>query len=324
MTMNHDGHSGRLIIVEGPDGAGKTGWAVRYAHETRSLYVHMGPFKGVSQEALGRFYAEAMMPAVLGTSDVVMDRCWLSEQPYGRAFRGGQDRVGVETRRLLERLALRCRTNVVLALPPIEVVRENFLRRHQRGEEMLLAVSQLNVVYAWYRENLLLRPRETTALPVIHYDYTTAPLEASRLEYVERGTRPHHISWATAGNSDARFVLVVDRDTGYHDHDTLYQWPNGSLSGGDASRWFARELESHGIGEEMLMWVDPKVPNPILREAVHGDRLVVALGPRSRAKLAEAGIEFTSFPHPRTWRHHRSSEPHPIIAFVDNQGDTGR
>ena len=80
--------SAKLTIFEGPDGGGKTTAAEKYAKETGAQYVHFGPLPHV-KDSLARVYVEAMMPAILGLQDVVFDRSWLSEIPYGTAFRGG-------------------------------------------------------------------------------------------------------------------------------------------------------------------------------------------------------------------------------------------
>jgi polyphosphate kinase 2 (PPK2 family) len=105
-----------LTIFEGPDGSGKTTAAREYAEQTGARYVHFPALPRV-KHGLGRMYVEAMLPALLGYHDVVFDRCWLSETPYGEAFREGQDRLTQADRRMLERLALRCGAVVVKCLP---------------------------------------------------------------------------------------------------------------------------------------------------------------------------------------------------------------
>src|SRR5882757_4772670 len=104
---------GSLTIFEGPDGSGKTTAAKAFAAEMGARYVHLPQFKRVTT-GLPRMYLEAMLPALLGYQDVVMDRCWLSEVPYGRVFRDGADRVGEISRHMLERVALRAGALVVL------------------------------------------------------------------------------------------------------------------------------------------------------------------------------------------------------------------
>jgi len=97
----------RLTIFEGCDGSGKSTAAAKFAEEHGAKLVHFPALPRVTNN-LARMYVEAMLPALLGYQDVVFDRCWLSEEPYGTAFREGQDRLGVVSVRMLERLAFRC------------------------------------------------------------------------------------------------------------------------------------------------------------------------------------------------------------------------
>lgn len=136
--------SNKLTIFEGPDGSGKSTLAKRFAKATGARYVHFGPLPKISG-SLGRVHVEAMMPALLGYQDVVFDRSWLSEVPYGQAFREGTDRLGDPSREMLDRLALRCGGAVVMCDPGWETVRSNFLAR--KHMEMLDDDNQLKIVY---------------------------------------------------------------------------------------------------------------------------------------------------------------------------------
>src|ERR1700743_601382 len=116
--------SAPLIIFEGPDGSGKTSAAKALAKKMNARYVHHGPYSRMGS-GLPRIYLESMLPAIYGHQPVVLDRSWLSEIPYGIAFRDGMDRVGIR-RRILERVALRCQTIVVRSKVRWEDVKENY------------------------------------------------------------------------------------------------------------------------------------------------------------------------------------------------------
>jgi len=298
-------HSRRLIIFEGPDGAGKSSAGRRVAAEMGAHYVHLGPFIGVSR-GLARLYAEAIAPAVLGLADIVMDRCWLSELPYGRAFRGGQDRIGPEGRRLLERLALRCDTTLVLALPPYEEVEKNFQRR--RGEEMLQQTEQLRAVYDHYDRNL------RTALPTVSWSYLDETIQDCLMRDGIR-SHPHDLNWQTAGSRRAKVVIVGEKFAEHHEFDALYQWPFGALSGGGCSRWLARKLEAGGIGEDRLLWVNADQPKSVLLD-VCVDRHVVAMGREAQMRMSALGIPHTEAMHPQAWRRFHAHEDYPVIEFL--------
>ena len=139
--------SGLLTIFEGADCTGKTTLAKAYAAATGAVYHHHGPYPGLDGSALAKAYAISMLPALTGASDVVLDRCWLSEVPYGRAFRDGANRIGRRAA-LLERLAARCAALVVVMRPPWKVVRNGWEAR--KGAEYLDSVEQLRKVHAHY------------------------------------------------------------------------------------------------------------------------------------------------------------------------------
>lgn len=153
-------HCQRLTIFEGPDGGGKTTLAKAYAEATGAQYKHLGPFPEVTA-GLARLYIEAMFPALLGQAPVVMDRSWLSEYPYGVAFRG-RVRLNVEEIGLLNRLAAMCSPIVVMCLPRWETVKTNYLER--KGQEYLNNIEQLRSVYRIYETM-------SPGLPFVTYDY---------------------------------------------------------------------------------------------------------------------------------------------------------
>lgn len=295
--------SSRLIIFEGPDGAGKTTAARSYAINQGAHYIHLGPFKYVDGPDLQRYYVEAMMPAVLGHRDVVMDRSWLSELPYGHAFRGGRDRLGSESRRLLERLALRCATSVILCLPAWETVLGNW--RGRRGTELLLHETQLREVYGHYTQL-------KTSMPVTQFDYTTTAAGNSPIEAIKWAprTRAHIAKWPTAGSLGAKVIMVMDKNPEHHPADCLYQWPGGSLSGTGASRWMARRLEEASIYEDSLMWVNAADLSDQLYEDINEclePRSLLnpswfAVGEDAAKRLGELGADFLGFPHPQDYK----------------------
>lgn len=155
----------QLTIFEGPDGGGKTTAAKLHNPGKGRQYYHMGPFSNI-EHGLSKEYADVMLPAIFGHSDVIMDRSWISEVPYGLVYRNGKDRIGNEARQLLEWFAHHCVTLVVLCLPPLEVVMENFSKKSQ----YLDSVEQLKLVYDWYDTKF------HTSLDVIRWDYRTGPL----------------------------------------------------------------------------------------------------------------------------------------------------
>jgi len=134
-----------LIIVEGPDGAGKSTLARELADASGSTMFHYGAYLG--EPVIAPHYFGAVCRALHG-EDVVMDRSWYSEPIYGAACRGGADRVSAAELRALELVAAEARAVVVLCLPPFEVCREAWAARRDR--EYVRLDAQMRTVYDLY------------------------------------------------------------------------------------------------------------------------------------------------------------------------------
>jgi hypothetical protein len=252
---------------------------------------------------IGHFYVEAMLPALLGYQDVVMDRCWLSEKPYGEVFRNGHDRLGVAGVRALERLAFRCSTLVVWCLPSYGQIRKNFMAR--KKVEMLDNEEQLWRVDCWYRQT-------KTSLPSITYDYTCEELPTPNAMDLGR-SKPHSLKFQTAGNLTAPVALVGEGFSDPKEGDCLYQWPFGSMNATGCSRWLTEHLYNFDICESELFWVNCDQGNQDdLRAMLNGRRRVVALGAKAVARLSEIGIDFCAIEHPQSWKRFKSSQPYPL------------
>lgn len=292
-----------ITIFEGPDGGGKSTIARQYAEDTDARYVHFGPLPQVGK-TLARLYVEAMLPALLGYQDVVMDRCWLSEMPYGITFREGEDRLGDTSRRMLERLALRCGAMVVLCQPPWEQMRENYLKR--REQEYLKDVSQLAMVCELYQHH-------STALPTLVYDYTdkaTSPL----LNLTTRDTCCHPLNIASAGNWAAPTVLVGERFAEVKDCDSLYQAPFISFSKTGCSQWLTEQLAKWGVAEDQLLWLNADQDTTILQD--HPAERVIALGSEASRMLYELGIDAVKVPHPQYQKRFSSTQSYVLRDYL--------
>jgi hypothetical protein len=288
--------SKRLYIVEGPDGAGKTQLAQTIAGLGGAHYVHLGPFPRV-ERGLARLYVEAMLPAVLGFSDVVMDRSWLSERPYGDAFRNGTDRIG-PTQRSLERLAWRCQTVVIRCLPPWERVHENFGQR----PELLNNVNELREVYDAYA-NL------QTSLPMITVD----PFDKTPDLSLYAASVPHYLNVRSAGNLRSKVTLIGDKFGELNDHNPLYQWPFGSLCRSGCSQWLGAQLDEAGISERDLFWVNA---DALTAMVTRHHAPIVALGNEAAKKLKTFGVQFIETVHPQYHKRFHANYRYPLIDLL--------
>lgn len=294
-----------VTIFEGPDGGGKTFAARSYATRVGARYVHLGSLLRI-KKSLPRIYLEAMLPALQGYQDVVLDRCWLSEQPYADAFRNGVRRLDVVDIRMLERVALAVDARVVLCRPKFEVCVQNFLSR--KSEEYLDTPDQLRRVWESYGQ---LR----SALVVQTLDYTEddSNLFLNMLAGVRR--RPHPVTFEgrTAGSLDAMIALVGEGFAEPKEHDLLHQRPFVSFSKLGCSRWLTQQLE--GVWPEgNLFWVNADDLNPAVLEHLRTEAMpkIVALGGKAHRALDEHGLAHATLEHPQAWKRFRSSEPYPL------------
>ena len=317
--MTSTGASKSVVIFEGPDGGGKSTIAQEYATRHNALYIHHGPYKQVG-DGLARMFLESMLPALMGYQDVVLDRCWLSEPIYADAFREGNDRVGAERSRILDRIALRAGAVVVRCLPPWEAVRATFNGRKE--EEYLDDDSQLARVYAQYDANLV----GSTSLPVVDYDYTkfkgsTLASISYDLEHLiaDRTVgKLHPLRVATSGNWWAEIVIVGDEFGEHKNNDAMYQTPFGSLNGMGCSLWLAAQLNAAGISESDLLWINAdelkRCPEFL---QWHDHKHFIALGSEAEAAIRghQARTQAT-VNHPQYWKRFHSRAEYPLIPYL--------
>lgn len=296
----------KITIFEGPDGGGKTTAAKKYAEDTGARYVHFSQLKYVAGN-LGRFYVEAMMPALLGYQDVVFDRCWISEIPYSAVFREGVERLNGASYRMLSRLAMRCGGVVILCRPEWYYVRDSYLRRKQF--EMLDNLGQLRDVYDFYG-NL-----DFTSLPIIGYDYTTSNNTAIAESYIDSWRMPlHPKSMVSVGNLEAPLVIVGDSFSEQKDNDPLHKYPFVSFSDTGCSQWFTNQLRVH---ENQLLWVSS---NQELAESVeflkHVQRKFITFDESTKTKLCGLGVESVSAKHPRIMKRFNGEDGKDYYSYL--------
>lgn len=302
--------SANLTIFEGPDGSGKSTAAKQYAKETGARYVHFPALPRVGTN-LARMYVEAMLPALLGYQNVVFDRSWLSEVPYGIAFRGGKDRLGHAARRMLERLALRCRAVVVQCDPGWYAVQANFCER--KHLEMLDSTSQLLTVYELYQA-------QTTALPRVFYNYQLDDGSyhscISRKADTNSRSKGHSLDQASAGNLGGPIVLVGEAFGERKDNDAFYQWPFASFSKGGCSQWLTEQLDSINITEDKLFWINADQNLEVLYDDSFFGSKIFALGDKAYKELYNLKIPAIGVPHPQYWKRFKGDEPYPLLEHL--------
>ena len=304
-----------LFILEGCDGAGKSTLAQHLVATFKAKYVHHGSYKGVTQ-GLGKVYAESMLPAVLGKQAVVLDRSWLSEAIYAKAFRNGQDRLGAVGVRLLNRLALRCRVIVVRCQPPFNVIQRNLAINHK--DEHHGDLTAIRQVYQGYQE-------ADFGLPTIDYDFTAEyDRELFYYELKNGGTVPHQAGWRTAGSLLGKVALVGEAFASPSEHDPAYQWPFSSFSDSGCSQWLTRQLVQAKVPEQSLFWVNADHPqlDDVLQTliAYNPDIYLVTLGAKADRQLRGLGLHAAQAPHPQYWKRFHHHDQYPLLPLLQRLG----
>ena len=128
------------IIIEGPDGAGKSTLAKSLADRLDMNILKMTANGGQSvQEYLQK----------LACDGVIIDRCWVSEQVYSDLF-GRKPRIDNDDAEALTKFCGRAGIPIIVLLPPLHVV---IGRLNERGDEYADVVCpNITEIYKRYRE----------------------------------------------------------------------------------------------------------------------------------------------------------------------------
>jgi thymidylate kinase len=241
-----------IVILEGPDGGGKTTLAERLRQllqkDRMTHVVKHGPYADMNTEDLCRTYFRSMTQALTYDDHVIMDRSWLSEPIYGAVYRDGKDRIDMPRRRMLERVALSRGAVVVHCQPDLSLCVDTF--RMRKGEEYLDNTEQLGAVYEAY-ETLPQR----TCLPVVHYDYEKDTLEALVASVMGRSTSNR----ASGGGAfkQGNILMLCDRGprTNMRASAAIIPFIN-FLDNDGPSRMLAETLEREDVPESDLYWIN--------------------------------------------------------------------
>lgn len=314
-----------LTIFEGPDGGGKSQFARWFAWNDPARVLidpprvdDHGPYLGES--SIAPHYWRSIVGARAGYT-VYMDRSWIAEPIYGAAFRGGDDRIGIAYRRMLERGAWSARAVVALFLPPFEVCAESFQRR--REEEYLPDTDRLRAVYQGYLG--LIEGTRTLDLPCVVVDYTRHRRAQIR-DLIAAVRPPVDACGLGAGRFEpGRSILVVgDRPGPCHpERGGDCGAPFVTFQRGGCSVWLSEQLEAAGIPESNLYFInaysrDGATASPFFLSHLRPP-LVVALGERA-ADWARtvAQVNAVEVPHPQYWRrfHAHDDKSYPLIEEI--------
>jgi hypothetical protein len=137
---------GRIVILEGPDGCGKT----TLAKELVALgwvYRHDGlPPKDRDNIA---YYLEKLWIAMNSIEDTVFDRFWLGERIYGPVVRN-RDTIGDDGQKLFTRIHRSNSIHQYICLPKLDVARANYAIKITDPNDYLQSSLYFEMVYQRY------------------------------------------------------------------------------------------------------------------------------------------------------------------------------
>lgn len=278
-----------VIILEGPDGSGKT-WVAKKLHQELGFrYLHEGvPPPGTTSAVLFSHYLSTLWKALRGDRPVVLDRHYLGELIYGPVMR--QRSLLSETqRRLIERLVFSHGAKVVICEPELLTCRNNWLRKRR---DYVPDMPKLSLIWGDYRRRRVFNPRYH------RWDYEHDSWDLLR----EIVTLPRvELGLGILGSPTAQVLLVGEQ---VNVNLMRRDWPFFSEQG--SSGYLNQALQQALIPEEHLAIVNilpPESLNPKdlteIKQQLPQLRQVVALGRVAEEALTHQQVEHTHLPHPQ-------------------------
>lgn len=272
-----------LIILEGPDGAGKTTLAEQLRTVYDLGYHHEGP---PPNGANPLWYYGGVLNSFRGNR-MVMDRLALGERVYGPIYRN-RDGVGEAGWRLFTRLVRAAGAVQVLCLPPPEAALKTW--QHAKRDELYRQHGDEKFMATYTRYGFLGHTQDFI------YDYTREG-EFERLrDWLERTPTLANLPLGMVGHPNARYLLVGDQvggvETGTHGIDLPFFTTKGSAA------YLTETLDLAGFKEEELAFINSRKASGH-RNLIPRFPRTFALGKEAQHACRTQGISHVSVPHPQ-------------------------
>lgn len=149
-----------IIIIEGPDGSGKTTLAEKLSRQTGYPIIHRTQPKTDEEKKL---MMDEYLQAILSGKNMIFDRCWYSEMAYGPVMRDSSVISYPEMYELEEHLTRRGAI-IIYATGPRAAL---WQRCQKRGEDYITSRDDFNAIC----ENFDKIMRVPHHIPVVRYEY---------------------------------------------------------------------------------------------------------------------------------------------------------
>lgn len=149
-----------IIIIEGPDGSGKTTLAEKLHKQTKYPIVHMSQPK--TEDEKKRMLGEYLQ-MVRNGKNMIFDRCWYSEMAYGPVMRGGSA-ISYPDMYMLEEQLAKAGAIIIYATGPKAAL---WQRCQKRGEDYVTTRSDFNAICENF-DKIMSIPHH---IPVVRYEY---------------------------------------------------------------------------------------------------------------------------------------------------------
>jgi hypothetical protein len=293
----------KVVILEGPDGCGKTTLAAHLVEQFGFEYRHEGP-PPLDCDRL-HYYGNLLLEAHKGTKPVVFDRFHLGEVVYGPIKRY-EDKLGYSGMWLMQRLIEATGTRLFVCLPPYEVANGSWYDKYAAGNDYLMSQTLFHDSY--YRFKAL-------SGYFGFYDWTKKGDERNMKRVLEAyfDDPIETLPVGATGYKQAR-VLFVGEQANHPAMDIPF------FSMTNSSGYLNSVLWEAGFSETDMVFTNVKNIKGASREIkplvdqLAGLRKVVALGTIAGQHLKNEGIDHELLFHPSYFRRFNSLKRDTYVA----------
>lgn len=297
-----------MLILEGPDGGGKTSLSQHEDIAPEFLSpAHQGPYSGDVFTTTLTKVMELTRRAKAAERGVIFDRLHLGEHVYGPIYRDGS-RLSLAHSRMIDRVLLGYGAVAVLCLPPFEVARNNW---QGRSESEMFPNDVAKYSQVWGAYNVL---DTYTHLPVVRYDFTTHSPSMLMTAVSYAHTSPN-CGPGTGSFSPGNTLIVGEQISNVND---LTPWPFVGQSG--CSLWLAQQLDKWAVNEQDLYWINAldRHGKPTDDEFLNllQPKKVIALGNAANEWCKSSGLDFHKVHHPQYHKRFKSNEYYELEGLL--------